>query len=136
MALNLPQLSKKDATLSEAQPTHFCLVEVNGKGEIDDHEILSQIDYNSTGSRSLGSTLTFLLKGKSPAHTKRHYHLYFDPSDPAMPISSQKPMVEVTDGHLYQGQESLRINSPSAVYFFHKVGGGFASIVDPDGVDW
>jgi hypothetical protein len=42
--------------------------------------------------------------------------------------------VDRLDDH--QGQPSLRIATPAATYVFHEHGGGFASLLDPDGHDW
>jgi len=39
---------------------------------------------------------------------------------------------EVTD----EGQLSYRITTPAATWVFHPTGGGFSSLLDPDGNDW
>ena len=36
----------------------------------------------------------------------------------------------------YEGQETLRIQTQAATWYYHKFGGGFASIIDGDGKDW
>lgn len=35
-----------------------------------------------------------------------------------------------------EGQDAFDIGTPAARYRYHKVGGGFSSIIDPDGNDW
>jgi hypothetical protein len=35
-----------------------------------------------------------------------------------------------------EGRSCYRVDSPTATYFFDKAGGGFTSILDPDGTDW
>jgi len=44
--------------------------------------------------------------------------------------------VVVTDGVAREGQESVRIVTPSATWYYHKLGAGFASLEDADGNDW
>ena len=36
----------------------------------------------------------------------------------------------------HEQQESYRIDTPNAVYLYHKLGAGFAGMIDSDGVDW
>lgn len=36
----------------------------------------------------------------------------------------------------YQGQPTIRVAAPGATWFFHREGGGFASLLDDDGNDW
>jgi hypothetical protein len=36
----------------------------------------------------------------------------------------------------YQGQKSIKIETPSGTYLYHKYGAGFASLFDRDGNDW
>ncbi len=44
--------------------------------------------------------------------------------------------VVVTTEASYEGQESFKVETPAATYYYHKEGAGFASIKDNDGVDW
>jgi len=37
---------------------------------------------------------------------------------------------------MHEGQESFRIDTPNATYYYHRFGAGFASIEDTDGRDW
>ena len=36
----------------------------------------------------------------------------------------------------WEGQESWRIQTEAATWYYHKKGGGFASLIDPQGNDW
>jgi len=36
----------------------------------------------------------------------------------------------------YQGEPTWCINTPTALYYFHRTSAGFASLVDPQGRDW
>lgn len=42
-------------------------------------------------------------------------------------------LIELDD---WQGQPSYRIETPAAVWVYHKTGAGFAALIDPDGNDW
>ncbi len=37
---------------------------------------------------------------------------------------------------MHEGQECLRIVTPSATYLYHKEGAGLASLIDREGRDW
>lgn len=47
-----------------------------------------------------------------------------------------EPLVRVTETMDYQGQESFKIMTQNATYYYHKQGAGFASMIDKDGNDW
>ncbi|MCW5982985.1 MAG: hypothetical protein KIT09_33150 [Bryobacteraceae bacterium] len=44
--------------------------------------------------------------------------------------------VTLTDNVDWEGQSSCKIVTPTATYYFHKQGAGFASMIDIDGRDW
>jgi hypothetical protein len=44
--------------------------------------------------------------------------------------------VTVTDGVMHESAECFLIKTPTATYYYDKVGAGFSSIVDNDGNDW
>lgn len=35
-----------------------------------------------------------------------------------------------------EGQGAYEIRTPAARYFYHRIGGGYSSLIDPDGNDW
>src|ERR1051326_9345891 len=49
---------------------------------------------------------------------------------------SPAPTIRVSDVTLFGDMDCLRIETPSATYLYGKNGGGFASILDPDGHYW
>ena len=51
----------------------------------------------------------------------------------AAPAFSQ---VKLADNVDWDNQKSLKIETPSATYYYHKEGAGFSSIFDKDGNDW
>ena len=50
--------------------------------------------------------------------------------------SDTQPSVTVTDGVEHEQQESIRIATPMATWYYHKAGAGFASLEDRQGRDW
>ena len=57
-------------------------------------------------------------------------------SDGRSKAGQAQGLVAVTDGVEHEGQESVKIVTPSATWYYHKAGAGFASIEDADGNDW
>lgn len=47
----------------------------------------------------------------------------------------EDPVVVIPDA-FDEGESAYEIRTPSATYLYHKVGGGFSSLVDRDGNDW
>ena len=112
------------------------VVEVNRSGEVIEEFVPVQFDTDSDdGARAGGQgALTFLPGGGMPAGAVRFFHVYF--GTVAGSTSPPDPLVTVADGVERAGQESFRITTPRATYYYHKRGAGFASIEDADGNDW
>ncbi|MHC4166433.1 MAG: FG-GAP repeat domain-containing protein [Planctomycetota bacterium] len=111
------------------------LTEVDAAGKIIDDSVPFQFDEAPDFNRQSNAkgTLTFVAEGKTPADSTRTFHLY--PGSPAA-VRMKQPLVSITDGVQHRGQESFKIDSPNATYYYHKQGAGFASIFDKDGNDW
>lgn len=58
-----------------------------------------------------------------------------NPQAPDQDASAQ-PLVTVTDNVEHEQQESVKIVTRAATYYYHKAGAGFASLEDADGNDW
>jgi len=114
------------------------VVEVTGTGSLVDAAVPFQFDkdtaYNATNNAS--GVLVFIMQGNTPADAVRFYHVYFDVLGETFPPSTITPRVSVTDSVVDEGQESFKIDTPNAAYYFHKLGAGFSSVVDRDGNDW
>ncbi len=114
------------------------IVEINDDKEIIDGSVPFQFDKTpdfDTGMNAKGM-LTFLAGGKTPIHSTRIYHVYFDSTDAGHSTSCFDPLVTVTDSIEFREQESFKIETQNATYYYHKQGAGFASIIDKDGNDW
>ena len=113
-----------------ASMTPMQLVEDEGQGPSSARPTPFQLDSTGDGT----ALLTFLLSGHTPAVTTRSYRLYLESA--AETVQKSAPSVSVTDNVDHQEQESFRIDTQSAIYLYHKLGAGFASMIDADGADW
>lgn len=57
--------------------------------------------------------------------------LTLSPGDPQTPAQ-----IAVQTVQEWEGQESYRIQTSACDWIYHKFGGGFASLIDPEGRDW
>lgn len=81
--------------------------------------------------RSTSGTLLFALPEPLPGQQTQSFRL-----EAAQPEQAPVPLITLKDNILHNGQESWRIETPAGTWFYHKVGGGFASLFDADGNDW
>ena len=98
------------------------------------NQLLSQFDSDDSGN--LSGTLTFICDGKIENGDIRNYTIYFDVLSGSGSDEQSENLVRVTDDVPHEGQASVKVETPTATYFYHKAGGGFASMVDRDGNDW
>jgi len=87
---------------------------------------------------SARGTLTFIMEGRTRPDAQRDFLVYFGiegfTSRLDVPDSGERVWVEEVAEH--EGQESFRVRSSNATYYYHKLGAGFASLEDADGQDW
>lgn len=114
------------------------VVEVDGGGSVVDPGVDFQFDkapgYDAASNAA--GTLVLLLNGVTPSGSSRLFHVYFEVSGSGLPAASIPPRVTLTDDVLYEGQLSLKIQSASTTYYYHKRGGGFAGMKDRDNLEW
>jgi len=113
------------------------VLEVDSANNVLHEMVPVQFDADSNGDSkpTLQGTLTFVLWGRTAAQTERIFHVYFD-FEPHVTITNIKDSSVVVNGVEHEGQESFKISTPRATYYYHKQGAGFASIEDRDGNDW
>lgn len=114
------------------------VIEVDANGNALDTNVVFQFDRVSdfnANSKARG-TLTFLMKGNTAANVTRHYHVYFDVTGKNFTPASFTSLVTTTDGIAHKGFQSIRIVTTNGEYFYHKPGGGFATLLDANGNDW
>ena len=122
-----PELIRAQAANGSIQP-QFRVVETDVEGTQLDAEVPFQFDLGH-GRRK--GTLLILVKADSLRNNVRNYRVY----STAEPVNIA-PLVKLEDIGDYEGQETWKIITPSATYFYHHQSGGFASLIDREGKDW
>jgi hypothetical protein len=119
-------------------PDSIRVVEIDSGGDVTDDAVQFQFDKasNYNASTNARGTLVFLMKGNTSASATRRFHVYFDLTGGSFAPPSFAPLVTLTDGVTHKGYASVRIETANAEYFYHKPGGGFATLIDADNKDW
>lgn len=113
----------------------LCVVEVGADGQVVNDAVPFQFD--AAPDAATRGTLIFQMTGETAAGAARHYAVYFGAPANAATTAPQAPQATVTlTNTTDEGFASYRITTPHAVYFYHKEGGGFSSLVDDSGIDW
>ncbi len=113
------------------------VIEVNAQGELLDENVRFQFDRveASTSKSTVGGSLIWLLRGVTPERSARHFFVYFD-SAGKFGTAPESRLVGPVETLQYEGQETFKIGTRGATYFYHKDGAGLASLLDKDGNDW
>ena len=114
------------------------VVEVDADGTILDASVPFQFDEAAQFDASVNAsgTLVFILHGMTAAHATRYFHVYFDVAGKGFTPANVPSQVVFTDNVHEEGQAGYRVQTSNALYFYHKLGGGFSSLVDVNGRDW
>jgi cell division septation protein DedD len=135
--INFTDLLNEAGASSRFLPDSLRVVEVAGSTIVND-AVPFQFDrapnYNS--ATNAAGTLVVLLDGSTPAGDERTYHVYFDVvgTDYAPPnFPNRVGLASIVDPY---GFDTFRLTTSAGFYYFHKTGGGFASLLDGDGRDW
>ena len=115
-----------DDFIPDPQRPHLQVAELDAAGAIVNPFVPSQLDRDAGGARAV-----FLLSGATKASCVRYFRIQQSDSEPP-----GKGPIELGQGLVYQEQESYQISTPSATYFYHVHGAGFASMIDREGKDW
>ena len=137
VAVNFTDLLNQVGEGSRFDPDSLRVLEVDGATILDD-AVPFQFDRaaNYNPSSNAEGTLVILLTGATAANETRAYHVYFDvvgSGHPPADFASRVNATAMTDAY---GYDTFRIANDDGVYFYHKAGGGFASLVDVDEKDW
>jgi len=137
--LNFTQLLQTLGASGAFDPNSLRVIEVNAQNTIVDAEVEAQFDPGTgyhASTNAIG-TLTFLMRGITPANGTRYFQVYFDTIDNGpFTLFSFPSQITVTNNITDAGLSTFRVQTQNATYFFHKQGGGFTSIHDVQGVDW
>ncbi len=137
-SINFTQLLAAAGQTGAFDPASLRVVEVNSGDTIIDSDVPFQFDmaanYNAAGNAA--GTLVWLMEGNTPANTTRRYRAYFDVTGNGYAAPSFTPLVSATDNVSHKGYQSIRLVTSAGEYFYHKAGGGFATLLDANNNDW
>ncbi len=137
-ALNFTQLLASLGKNGTFDPNSIRVIEVNGAGNVLDANVPFQFDkatdYNA--ATKAAGTLTWLLTNSTALNATRRYHVYFDLVGEGFVLPTFTTLVNTTDGVNHKGYASIRLQTDNGDYYFHKPGGGFATLTDSDANDW
>lgn len=105
---------------------HLQVAELDDAGAILDPYVPCQLEGSGGRARAV-----ILLADATTAARARYFRIQQADHDP--PVSR---LIELREGLMHQEQDSFKITTPSATYFYHVHGAGFASLIDRDGNDW
>lgn len=118
-------------------PESIRVVEIAGGSVIDDL-VPFQFDQasNYNANNNAAGTLVILLTGETAAAATRQYHIYFDVTGDSFTPPGIPDLVSVKTITDTYGYETFRLIGINSTYYYHKAGGGFASLFDVDENDW
>ena len=138
VALNFTPLLASQGGSGALDPASIRVYEVNAGGDVIDADVPFQFDragdYNATNKAR--GTLVFLMTGSTGANETRRYNVRFDVTGTGFNAPSFTDRVTLTDGVAHKGYQSVRVVTADAEYFYHKPGGGFATLLDANNNDW
>lgn len=107
------------------------VVEVDEAGVILDGEVPFQFD---PGEEDRADSLVLWLGGETGADASRRFLVYLGTvgGGPGVAVEPRVRVSETVD----EEQESYRIETPGATWYFHRHGAGFSSLEDAGGHDW
>jgi len=108
------------------------VVEVSPGGRIVDRKTPFQFDRIGRGM----GTLSILLGGRTRANASRHFRVSCRRAGKTFTPRKVPARLELAEDYEHEGQESFRIVTDSAWWYYHKRGAGFAGLLDPNGNDW
>lgn len=116
----------------------FRIVEINSAGEVVNAEVPFQFEKTSNFNPLTNATgeLIWILQGETQKNIKRNYQLYFDFENKSIPSANIPQLVKTTDNVTHKEYASIKIETSNGEYYYHKTGGGFATLIDKDSKDW
>ncbi|MFC1558825.1 FG-GAP repeat domain-containing protein, partial [candidate division KSB1 bacterium] len=114
------------------------VIETSSSGDIINSSVVFQFDKvtDYDNLRNASGTLVFILNDKTLSNSTRYIHVLFGFSGNSVTPPPFSPQISVIDDIEYQKDKSFKITTQNAVYYYHKFGSGFASMIDNSGKDW
>ena len=138
VALNFTPLIAAGGGSGALDPASIRVQEIDGGGDVIDADVPFQFDrasdYHATNKAR--GTLVFLMTGSTATNETRRYRVRFDVTGSGFSAPAFTDRVALTDGVGHKGYQSVRVVADGVEYFYHKPGGGFATLLDVDNNDW
>lgn len=137
-AINFTQILSSLGKTGTFDPNSIRVIEVDSNGAVLDNNVTFQFDRDSdyNANNKAKGNLVFSLKGNTAATASRYYHVYFDLNGENFTLPAFTEQVRTTDNVDHKGYSSIRLETTNGEYFYHKPGGGFATLIDSDDKDW
>jgi len=138
VALNFTPLIDDDGGSGALDPDSIRVYEIDGSGDVIDNDVPFQFDKATdyhAADRARG-TLVFLMKGSTAANETRRYRVRFDMAGSGFDAPAFTDRVVLTNGVAHKGYQSIHVVAGDEEYFYHKPGGGFATLLDAGDNDW
>jgi hypothetical protein len=138
LTVNFTTLLAANGSTSPPDQNSIRVIEVNANRQVIDPAVVYQFDPapNYNANNNAAGTLIFLMKGATAAGATRYYDVYYDVAGKGFNAPTFTPLVVTTDNVAWQGYQSLRLVTANGTYYYHKTGGGFASLLDAGNNDW
>jgi len=138
VSVSLTDLLRDAGIRKPFDPSWLNVAEVTKDGETRGRSVPCQFDAaeNFDPVKHVAGTLVLLARGSTPAQTTRYFRVEIDTAAAGDRAPQMREAIQVTDDVEHEGQKSIRVATPTATYFYHKEGAGFASLVDQGGNDW
>ncbi len=138
VALNFTPLIAGAGGSGALDPNSIRVHEVNAGGDVIDNAVPFQFDKASNyhAANKARGTLVFLMTGSTAANETRRYQVRFDVAGSGFSAPSFTDRVNLTDNVGHKGYPSIRVIAGDTEYFYHKPGGGFATLLDAGNNDW
>ena len=138
VALNFTPLIADAGGSGALDPNSIRVYEIDAGGDVIDNDVPFQFDRagNYHAANRARGTLVFLMTGNTAANETRRYQVRFDVAGSGFNAPAFTDRVSLTDSVGHKGYPSIRVVAGDAEYFYHKPGGGFATLLDANNNDW
>jgi hypothetical protein len=138
VALNFTPLIADAGGSGALDPASIRVQEIDGGGDVIDADVPFQFDRAGDyhAANKARGTLVFLMSGSTAANETRRYRVRFDVVGSGFSAPAFTDRVTLTDSIGHKGYQSVRVVTAATEYFYHKPGGGFATLLDSDDNDW
>jgi hypothetical protein len=136
--LNFTPLIAEGGGSGALDPASIRVQEIDGGGDVLDADVPFQFDRAGDyhAANKARGTLVFLMKGSTAANETRRYRVRFDVVGSGFSAPAFTDRVALTNSVGHKGYQSVRVVADGAEYFYHKPGGGFATLLDAGNNDW